>query len=483
MPTVVLNARETTQPVQETKEPKRMQPTTEESSIDTSSSSTMCISNSTTSGNSTTSSNNTTSSNSTTSSNNTTSSNSTTSSSTTSNTSDSQWTNSSNHLSSFASGQEENRTDEDESKTHQDSMCTFFLYKSETLQQPMPASSHETSRVKFVFGQKSSGPPVLSNQVSSSSNQSSDIYPSPSSSYEYSGPTLMPSVPVQEDGKIKEALSKKLKPSEDNGHHENTENTTKRKGLKSYPMNRDNGFHGYALIINNINIDKRDKRLGAEKDDENLSKSLQTLGYKLFGGTKHRDKTADEIKELIKSVCENTDHSKCDSFVCCLLSHGDYGKIYGTDDRSVYLEDIKRSIVKCQSLAGKPKIFIIQSCRGDRLPNARAVEIDDHDDTPGKILLPEESDLFFGYATTPSTKACRFTDVGSWYVIELCKSFNNHHKELDLLSMVQLAHLEVATNPEYVYEHPVRDSSGKEAVKKYKQSPQMVSTLLRPVYF
>ena len=252
--------------------------------------------------------------------------------------------------------------------------------------------------------------------------------------------------------------------------------------LQPYKMSKANGYHGYALIINNINISGREKRQGAEKDDENLSKTLNTLGYKLFGGRCYRDYTAKEMTEIFNKVTRETDHTQYDSFVCCLLSHGDAGKIYGSDDRPIKLEDIKNSVIHCPSLIGKPKIFVIQSCRGGRLPEAHAVEVDDHENT-GRILLPQESDLFFGYATTENTKACRFTDTGSWYIIELCEALNKYHKDVDLLQMVQYAHLQVAEKDEYVYERNERSKDGKIIIKTYKQSPQMVSTLVRPVYF
>ena len=252
--------------------------------------------------------------------------------------------------------------------------------------------------------------------------------------------------------------------------------------LQPYKMSKADGHHGYALIINNINISGREKRQGAEKDDENLSKTLNTLGYKLFGGRCYRDRTAKEMTELFNEVTMETNHTQYDSFVCCLLSHGDAGKIYGSDDRAIKLEDIKNSVIHCPSLIGKPKIFIIQSCRGGRLPEAHAIEVDDHENT-GRILLPQESDLFFGYATTENTKACRFTDTGSWYIIELCEALNKYHKDVDLLQMVQYAHLQVACKDEYVYERNEKSKDGKMITKTYKQSPQMVSTLVRPVYF
>lgn len=249
--------------------------------------------------------------------------------------------------------------------------------------------------------------------------------------------------------------------------------------LQPYKMPKEGGFHGHALIINNITIKGRDKRLGADKDDENLEQTFNTLGYKCH---RYRDKEAAEMNQLIYDMLTQTDHKQCDSFVLCLLSHGDSGKIFGSDDQPVYIDKIKESVIDCPSLVGKPKIFILQACRGGYLPGARSIQIDDHTATD-RILLPEESDLFFGYATTPHTKACRFTDDGSWYIIELCDALKTYYKELDLISMVQLAHYQVATKEEYTYENRQRTKDGQIVLMKYKQSPQMVSTLIRPVRF
>ena len=237
------------------------------------------------------------------------------------------------------------------------------------------------------------------------------------------------------------------------------------------------GYHGHALIINNINITDRPRREGAEHDDENLFKTFTTLRYKCHV---FRDQTADQILEWLMHM-RSLDHNQCDSFICCLLSYGDSGKIFGSDDRAVYIEDIKENILQIPSLVGKPKIFIIQSVRGCHLPSACPLRNDDG----STYLLPHENDLFIGYATTPSTKSCRFTDIGSWYIIELTKALQTYHKELDLVSMVQIAHRQVATDPEYVYEYERYKKLPEGEVVKgiYKQSPQMVSSLTRPVRF
>ena len=56
------------------------------------------------------------------------------------------------------------------------------------------------------------------------------------------------------------------------------------------------------------------------------------------------------------------------SAVVVLMSHGDTGYIYGTDDEKVKLKDIQAEFEgnKCPKLQGKPKLFFIQACRGSK---------------------------------------------------------------------------------------------------------------------
>lgn len=244
--------------------------------------------------------------------------------------------------------------------------------------------------------------------------------------------------------------------------------------LRPYPMGKTP--HGYCLIINNMSFRGKQPRVGADVDERSLGKLFLTLGYQLYKDKTHRDLTAKEMKSLLEEVAAS-DHSACDSFICCLASHGTTGMLYSSDDRLISMDEVQAIFTDCKSLIGKPKIFFIQACRGMQLPDGRVVQ-DDGDEDPG--VLPRDSDLFFGYATTPDTKACRFTDIGSWYVIELCKALQSYHKYVDLQTMVTAVHYEVATNEEYVYNFT---ESGTGKKRSYKQCPQLVSTLTRPVYF
>lgn len=60
-------------------------------------------------------------------------------------------------------------------------------------------------------------------------------------------------------------------------------------------------------------------------------------------------------------IVAHDDHSRCASFVCVMLSHGDEGVFFGTDG-SVELKTLTSLFRgdRCPSLVGKPKLFFIQ---------------------------------------------------------------------------------------------------------------------------
>ena len=123
----------------------------------------------------------------------------------------------------------------------------------------------------------------------------------------------------------------------------------------------DKNPRGYFLLLNNRDFDpstRMRKRSGTDIDAAALKKLFQELAFEI---DHHDDVTSDEMKKLCKKAAQ-MDHSSFDCFACAILSHGDEGVVYGTDDAI----EIKK-LIKCfqeQGLAGKPKFFIFQACQG-----------------------------------------------------------------------------------------------------------------------
>ena len=98
-----------------------------------------------------------------------------------------------------------------------------------------------------------------------------------------------------------------------------------------------------------------------------LSEKLQGIFEKLrFQVSVQIDQTASDIKELMIYFSTQVDHTPFNCFICCILTHGKLGKVYGTDGATVDIMELTSSFkgAKCKSLVGKPKLFFIQACQG-----------------------------------------------------------------------------------------------------------------------
>ena len=73
-----------------------------------------------------------------------------------------------------------------------------------------------------------------------------------------------------------------------------------------------------------------------------------------------------ELDSVIKEERLHPAHTEGDAFILAIFSHGAKGRIFGIDGRDVKIEAIKEAFdgKHCKSLAGKPKLFIIQACQG-----------------------------------------------------------------------------------------------------------------------
>lgn len=174
--------------------------------------------------------------------------------------------------------------------------------------------------------------------------------------------------------------------------------------MPSYPMvNRPRGI---ALIIGNEhfqgNPDLRDRQ-GNKKDVEHLRELWQFLNFQVIVRS---DLPSEDIYDVLRNI-STMDHGEYDCFVCCLLSHGANGGIFGTDSRLVEIKDITAMFkgVACPSLASKPKLFFIQACRGQDRDRGARFETDAIEDNPEDAMRnnaePNESHFLLGYATPP----------------------------------------------------------------------------------
>uniref|UniRef100_A0A8C8SZV4 Caspase-8 n=1 Tax=Pelusios castaneus TaxID=367368 RepID=A0A8C8SZV4_9SAUR len=192
----------------------------------------------------------------------------------------------------------------------------------------------------------------------------------------------------------------------------------------SDPYRMDNNPHGYCVILNNSDFkNPEETRRGTDKDAAALKQVFEWLQFETV---EYQNLEAKQIYEQIQKY-SSMDHSNMDCFICCLLSHGDKGKVHGTDWNSVSIKDLVSCFTgsKCPSLAGKPKLFFIQACQGKTGQKSVLVDEDYFQELEKDAFplpsIPDWSDILIGMATVEDFECYRYSEKGSAYIQSVCK--------------------------------------------------------------
>uniref|UniRef100_A0A8C6Z8R1 Caspase 10 n=1 Tax=Nothoprocta perdicaria TaxID=30464 RepID=A0A8C6Z8R1_NOTPE len=235
--------------------------------------------------------------------------------------------------------------------------------------------------------------------------------------------------------------------------------------LTSYKM--DGPKRGFCLVINNVKFDGYlGERKGSCKDAGELKQVFTWLGLEV---EIYKDQTAKEIKDLMEIWQDSEKHINRDCFICCILSHGESGAIYGKDGELISIRTIMSYFTakQCPALAEKPKLFFIQACQGQKIQCPVYVE-------PDKISpfesIPEEADFLLGMATIDGYASFRHVEQGTWYIQALCSKLQLLvPRGEDILSILTEVNEDVSRRA---------DSLGKK-----KQMPQPAYTLRKKFIF
>uniref|UniRef100_A0A2K6GC10 Caspase-8 n=1 Tax=Propithecus coquereli TaxID=379532 RepID=A0A2K6GC10_PROCO len=213
-----------------------------------------------------------------------------------------------------------------------------------------------------------------------------------------------------------------------------------------------------------------------ELNRDALSKTFNELHFEVVH---FEDSTAKEIHDVLK-VYQSMDHNNKDCFICCILSHGDKGIVYGTDGEEASIYELTSYFTgsKCPSLAGKPKVFFIQACQGDNYQKGVPVETDSEqkeaylemDVSFQKRYIPDEADFLLGMATVNNCVSYRNPVEGTWYIQSLCQSLRERcPRGDDILTILTEVNYEVSNKDD-------RKHMG-------KQMPQPSFTLRKKLFF
>ncbi|XP_070190699.1 caspase-7-like [Littorina saxatilis] len=246
------------------------------------------------------------------------------------------------------------------------------------------------------------------------------------------------------------------------------------KTMCGYPIAT--GSRGKVVIISNTFLDSGvlAYRPGNEIDQRLLACVLKYFGFEV---EQHTDVSDTEMRDIMERVASQ-DHSQYDSFVCCILSHGRQGKVYGNNGKAVPIEDLTSAMKPqyCPSLAGKPKLFFVQACQGnDKQKGFRPMDAEDIDVSTGRAeptLIPEDSDFLLSYSTVPGYESYRSPSSGSVFIQTLAVGLMKYGHRFDIQEILLAVNNSVASLD-------ILQADG----RVYKQSPAFFSTLRKKFFF
>ncbi|XP_018532964.1 caspase-8 isoform X2 [Lates calcarifer] len=191
---------------------------------------------------------------------------------------------------------------------------------------------------------------------------------------------------------------------------------------------------GLCVVINNESFRglELSNRGGTQEDAKALRKVFYSLGFDVVI---HDNLTADDMRHKLKELSRRN-YSNEDALVVCVLSHGEQGCVFGTDEKKVSLRELTEPFTSkiAPTLTGKPKLFFIQACQGSGYqggtvpcpPRPRNEEEvgETFEEDAGPVYgetVPWDADFLLGMATVQECKSFRNTSTGSIYIQELCK--------------------------------------------------------------
>ena len=203
----------------------------------------------------------------------------------------------------------------------------------------------------------------------------------------------------------------------------------KENGFYNYDMKKDSdGYIGRAVIIVNKDFN-RSTREGSDKDRENLENLFTNLNVNF---AVCENKTSDQMNTILTSFA-NLDKETSIVFVAISTHGGENNSIQGVDNASIKIDDVIDLFQKNVKLRGKPKVFLIQACRGTLVDFSSPHSSDDYefgayesDAQPIEhTFATNTSDVLIAYATSNRYKAWRDKMNGSWFITELKKTLND----------------------------------------------------------
>ncbi|XP_014664473.1 PREDICTED: cell death protein 3-like isoform X3 [Priapulus caudatus] len=242
---------------------------------------------------------------------------------------------------------------------------------------------------------------------------------------------------------------------------------------------------GLCLIVNNRAFERLRERRGTDIDSRNARLLFEGLGFEVL--PEKKDLTVAQMREELEFFAARHDHRDC--AVIVVLSHGTWrngDEIHGVDGRpaggpTLNFNKLLRMFGREQApaLKDKPKLFIIQACRGEDIdfgsPQTKS-DVSDGYSPPWEKQMsemeprdPNMGDHIVFRSTMPGFLSWRNPERGSWFIQSLVQVFMKNACTDNINDLMTKVNQEVARI------HQTRYGA--------KQMTMFESTLRKPFYF
>eukprot|EP00095_Tigriopus_kingsejongensis_P005038 maker-scaffold375_size191602-snap-gene-0.26 protein:Tk05038 transcript:maker-scaffold375_size191602-snap-gene-0.26-mRNA-1 annotation:"caspase nc-like" len=209
-----------------------------------------------------------------------------------------------------------------------------------------------------------------------------------------------------------------------------------------------------AILINIRDFDQNNgrdlsQRKGSETDVLRLKETFQYLGFNIadFTDGEHQI-TAAKLRQKVFEFSRSQELEQHDAFAMVVMTHGmNNGVLLTTDGQIVKVNDILMYFTaeKCPGLAGKPKLFIIQACRGDdkegefaplRVSQSESAIQTDSSPLGKADLVANWSDMLIAYSSVPQHVGFRHVTDGAVFIQKICQVFINEAHQSDVQELM-----------------------------------------------
>ncbi|KAF4522513.1 hypothetical protein B566_EDAN002598 [Ephemera danica] len=232
----------------------------------------------------------------------------------------------------------------------------------------------------------------------------------------------------------------------------------------SQQSQRSSKVQGDVLIFNQVKFQcGLEDRTGSEVDVRQLSYLLSALGLRI---KIYQDFTRQEITNTLQNHADSTglvNDEYDDCLVVIVMTHGGPQGLLYARDRSYLSSDLWKPYEHCESLRGRPKLFIFQTCRSDDVETNFIVSTENRK-TLKTPMLPNYSDFLLAFNTIEDYMPHKHVSPGTWYITVLCNELESLKEPIDVLDLFTKVALRVSD---------LKDGKG--------QTPTFISLLNRKI--